>query len=45
MVPWCNIYPYAVDQDSFNIIIDKNSLWDGLNIQKGELCVKGISAQ
>ena len=22
--------------------IDKNSLWRGLNIQKGELCVKGI---
>lgn len=34
MVPWCNIYLYAVDHDSFNIIIDKNSLWDGLNIQK-----------
>jgi hypothetical protein len=25
--------------------IDKNSLWGGLNIQKRELCVKGILAQ
>ena len=25
--------------------IDKNSLWGGLNIQKKELCVKGILAQ
>jgi hypothetical protein len=23
-------------------LIDKNSLWDELNIQKGELCVKGL---
>ncbi len=26
-------------------LIDKNSLWGGLNIQKRELCVKGIEAQ
>jgi hypothetical protein len=26
-------------------LIDKNSLWGELNIQKGELCVKGILAQ
>jgi hypothetical protein len=27
------------------IIIDKNSLWGGLNIQKRQFCVKGILAQ
>jgi hypothetical protein len=27
------------------LAIDKNSLWGGLNIQKRELCVKGILAQ
>jgi len=26
-------------------LIDKNSLWRGLNIQRRELCVKGILAQ
>jgi hypothetical protein len=25
--------------------IDKNSLWGGLNIQKREMCIKGILAQ
>jgi hypothetical protein len=29
---------------SFGEGIDKNSLWGGLNIQKRELCVKGILA-
>jgi hypothetical protein len=26
-------------------VIDKNSLWGELNIQKGELCVKGFLSQ
>jgi hypothetical protein len=26
-------------------VFDKNSLWGELNIQKGQLCVKGISEQ
>ena len=29
----------------FGAVFDKNSLWGELNIQKGELCVKGILAQ
>jgi len=27
------------------LLIDKNSLWSGLNIQKRQLCVKGICAE
>jgi hypothetical protein len=27
------------------LLIDKNSLWGELNIQKGELCVKGFLLQ
>ncbi len=30
---------------SVSAVIDKNSLWRELNIQKGELCAKGILAQ
>jgi hypothetical protein len=33
-------------EDHFEaFVIDKNSLWGGLNIQKRQLCVKGILAQ
>ena len=34
-----------IDKKLSRVNIDKNWLWGELNIQKGELCVKGILAQ
>jgi hypothetical protein len=34
------LFPYELIE-----LIDKNSLWGGLNIQKRKLCVNGILAQ
>jgi hypothetical protein len=35
----------SLQRISPNLLIDKNSLWGGLNIQKRQLCVKGFLAQ